>query len=161
MRVKQDCRRSGGSGRLAEYRRMRAVYFEQADTLQSRPFQPGPGLFGGPAYLIWVVRLVACHAYRRYGYQVLQACPDPSEYRLHRLADILRAGPTASRRHQQRSRRLASVADTDPTRIQFQFPPSLHHTDASPANQWAGGVSLLARPALTVIAWIEGIGNTG
>ena len=34
MRVKQDGRRSGGAGRLAEYRRMRAVYFEQADPLQ-------------------------------------------------------------------------------------------------------------------------------
>ena len=33
MRVKQDGGRAGGSGRLAEYRRMRAVYFEQADTL--------------------------------------------------------------------------------------------------------------------------------
>ena len=33
MCIKQDRGRSGGSGSLAEYRRMRAVYFEQADTL--------------------------------------------------------------------------------------------------------------------------------
>ena len=134
---------------LAEYRRMRAFYFKQADTCQARPFQPCTGLFGGPAYLIWVVGVVACHAYRRNGYQVFQACPNVSEYRLHRPADILRAGPTASRRHQQRSRRLASAADTDPTRIQFQFPPSLHNTDVSPANQWAVRVRPAIRSAPT------------
>jgi hypothetical protein len=48
-----------------------------------------------------------------------------------------------NRRHQQRSRRLASVADTDPIRIQFDFPPSLHHTDTGAANQWVSGVDPL------------------
>src|SRR5271157_3293158 len=51
--------------------------------------------------------------------------PDVFEYRLHRLADILWAGPTATRRHQQPSRRLASAPDTDPGHIQLHFPPSL------------------------------------
>src|SRR5277367_6981593 len=40
MRIKQDRRRPGGPGRLAEYRRMRAVYFEQADTVEGRLFKP-------------------------------------------------------------------------------------------------------------------------
>ena len=80
MCVKQDRGRSFRSGRLAEYGRMRAVHLEQADTLEARPFQPGTGLYGGPAYLFWVVGVVACHAYRRYGYEVFQACPNVSEY---------------------------------------------------------------------------------
>src|ERR1700729_4358862 len=59
MRIKQDRRRSGGPRRPAEYRRMRAVYFEQADTPEARLFKPRAGLFGGPAHLIWVVGFVA------------------------------------------------------------------------------------------------------
>ena len=138
---------------LAEYRRMRTVYFEQADTRQARLFEPRPGLFGGPAYLIWVVVLVACHTYRRYGYEVFQACPDVSEYRLHCLADILRTGPTASRRHQQRSRRLASVADIDPTRIQLDFPPSLAQYGYGCRQSMAVCVWPASRSGADPLAW--------
>ena len=93
---------------MAEYGRMRAVYFEQADTLQARRLEPGTGLLSRPAHLGWIVGFVAFRAHRRYGYELLQTCPDLSEYRLHRSTDIFRAGPTASRRHQQRFRRLPS-----------------------------------------------------
>src|SRR5271165_526777 len=90
MRIKQDSRRPGGSARLAEYRRMCAVHFEQPDPRQARPCQPRTGLVGGPAYLIWIVGLVACGAYRWYGYEVFKLCPNVSEYRLHRNTTDLR-----------------------------------------------------------------------
>ena len=69
-----------GSGRLPEYRRMRAVHFEQADAFETRFFEPGAGFLRGSAHLGRVVGFVTLCADRRYGDEVFQAFPNFSEY---------------------------------------------------------------------------------